>query len=196
MVMDDSADITGLLREWGGGDPEAFAKLIPLIYNDLRVIARKQLRLERSNHTLAPTALVNELYLQLCRQHSGSWKDRGHFFQFAVMMMRRILTDHARRNLREKRGGSRLRVPLTDELAWLGNSPEEILSLDQALETLKESDPRKAHVTELRVLLGCTSEEAADVLGISKATADREWTLARAWLYREMSRTSRAISKP
>jgi|SRR5579884_3108918 len=186
--MGDAAlDVTALLHDWGGGDPKALEQLIPLIYNELRAIARNQLRRERSDHTLAATGLVNELYLQLSRQHSGQWKDRGHFFQFAAMMMRRILTDHARRALREKRGGDFERVPLSDELTWLGSSPEEILSLDLALDKFKKLDARKVRVIELRVLLGCTAEEAADILGISKATADRDWALARAWLYREMA---------
>lgn len=190
-MADTPPDITALLHEWGGGDAQALEKLIPLIYNELRSIARSQLRRERSDHTLAATGLVNELYLQLCRQHGGQWKDREHFFHFAAMMMRRILTDHARRALREKRGGTRERVPLSDELPWLGSSPEEILSLDIALDTLRKADGRKVRILELRVLLGCTAEEAAGVMGISKATADREWALARAWLYREMARATR-----
>ena len=189
--MGDAApDITGLLHEWGGGDSSALEQLMPLIYNELRAIARRQLRRERLDHTLAATGLVNELYLQLCQQHGGQWKDRAHFFHCSAMMMRRILTDHARRALREKRGGARERVPLSDELQWLGSSPEEILSLDLALEKLQKLDARKVRVVELRVLLGCTAEEAAELVGISKATADREWSLARAWLYREIARTA------
>jgi len=187
-MPDAGPDITGLLHDWGGGDSKALEKLVPLVYNELRAIARNQLRRERSDHTLAATGLVNELYLQLSNQHGGKWKDRGHFFNFAAMMMRRILTDHARRALREKRGGTMERVPLSDDLPWLGSSPEEILSLDLALETLRKSDARKVRILELRVLLGCTAEEAAELVGVSKATADREWALARAWLYREMSK--------
>ena len=191
--MGDSVpDITGLLNQWGAGDPQALAEVIPLIYNELRAIARNQLRSERAEHTLQPTALLNELYLRLCRQHGGEWKDRASFFRFSATVMRRILTDYARGALREKRGGRAERVPLSTAMRWLGSSPEEILALDLALDTLLESDQRKAEILELRVLLGCTAEEAAGLLGISKATADREWSIARAWLYREMTRSARA----
>jgi RNA polymerase sigma factor (TIGR02999 family) len=186
-MRDPAFDITGILQQWGTGDPEALEHLIPLVYNELRSIARNQLRRERGAHTLEPTALVNELYLQLCRQHGSHWKDRAHFFCFAAMMMRRILTDYARRTRRVKRGGGMLeRVPLSDDLVWLGTSREEILGLDRALDKLEQSDPRKVRAIELRVLLGCTAEETAEILEISKATADREWTLAKAWLYREL----------
>jgi RNA polymerase sigma factor (TIGR02999 family) len=194
-MKDAGLDITGLLQQWGAGDSEALEQLIPLIYNELRAIARNQLRRERSGHTLQATALVNELYLQLCRQHGGKWKDRSHFFRCAAMMMRRILTDYARRALRDKRGGTLDRVPLSEDVPWLGNSREEILSLDLALNALEKSDPRKVRLLELRVLLGCTSEEAAELLGISKATADRDWTLAQAWLYREMGHSARPGGK-
>lgn len=145
------------------------------------------MRREHAVHTLQPAALVNELYIRLAAQHGSQWKDRRHFFAFAAMMMRRILTDHARQTKSGKRGGGLERVPLSDEVPWLGNSREEILALDRALDALEQSDPRKVRVLEMRVLLGCTAAETAEVLGISKATADREWTLARAWLFRELS---------
>ncbi|HYW42300.1 MAG TPA: ECF-type sigma factor [Bryobacteraceae bacterium] len=180
-------DITQFLRQWSGGDAQALEQLMPMVYTQLRVIAESQIRRERDGHTLQPTALVNELYLRLAGQHSGQWKDRAHFFTFAAMMMRRILTDYARQALRDKRGGVWQRVPLSDDLPWLGSSLEEVLSLDRALAALEESDARKARVLELRVLLGCTSAEAAGILEISKATADREWTLAKAWLFRELA---------
>ena len=185
---DEASDITQLLQQWGAGDPAALREVIPLVYNQLRAIARSQLQRERAAHTLQATALVNELYLRLSSQYRGAWKDRQHFFAVATMMMRRILIDYAKRAHADKRGGSEQRVPLSEEAPWLGNSMEEILALDGALNSLERMDSRKARVFELRVLLGCTAEEAAGILEISKATADREWTLARAWIHREICR--------
>jgi RNA polymerase sigma factor (TIGR02999 family) len=186
-MRDQTPDITDFLRRWGAGETEALAGAVPLIYAQLRALAESQMRRERNDHTLQPTALVNELYLRLASQRGGEWKDREHFFAFAGLLMRRILIDYAKRTRREKRGGRMDRVPLTDDLPWLGNSPEEILALDRALETLELSDPRKARVIELRALLGCTAGEAAGILGISKITADRDWRLAKAWLHRELN---------
>jgi RNA polymerase sigma factor (TIGR02999 family) len=186
-MSEDPQEITAFLQQWGAGDRQALEHVLPLVYHDLRAIAQNQLRRERSEHTLQPTALVNELYLRLAGQRGGQWKDRGHFFAFAAMTMRRILTDYAKQANTQKRGASMLRVPLSDELPWLGNSPEEILALNAALEALEQSDSRKVRVLELRVLLGCTAGECAGLLHISKATADREWTLARAWLFRELT---------
>jgi RNA polymerase sigma factor (TIGR02999 family) len=187
-MLDDSADLTGLLGEWGGGDAAALGRIMPLVYDQLRSIAEGQMRNERAGHTLQATALVNDLYLRLIEQNGGAWNDRQHFFAFAAMMMRRILTDHAKRARRQKRGGAAEHIPLSDELPWLGNSMEEILDLDAALQGLAQADARKARVLELRVLLGSTAQETADIMGISKATADREWTLAKAWLFRELKR--------
>jgi RNA polymerase sigma factor (TIGR02999 family) len=180
--------ITDFLKQWSSGDRRALEQILPLVYDQLRAIAENQMRRERPEHTLQPTALVSELYLKLAAQHGGEWKDRGHFFAVAAMMMRRILRDYAKQVNSEKRGGDCQRVPLSDNLAWLGNSREEILCFDRALNELEVSDARKVRILELRVLLGCTAKEAAESLGISKATADREWTLAKAWLYRELTR--------
>lgn len=187
-MSEDPCDVTGLLKRWGGGDRQALQRMIPLVYAQLRSLAESQLRRERPGQTLQATALVHDLYLRLAEQHGGRWKDRQHFFSFAAMMMRRILIDHARTANREKRGGAQERVPLTDDLPWLSSSPEEILGLDRALDSLEKTDPRKARVLELRVLLGCTAHETAEILAISKATVDRDWTLAKAWLYRELAR--------
>jgi RNA polymerase sigma factor (TIGR02999 family) len=181
-------DITQFLQLWGAGDPRALEQVIPLVYQQLRAIAENQMRRERAGHTLQATALVNELYLRLGGQHGSHWTDRGHFFRFAAMMMRRILIDYAKQAQTGKRGGGLERVPLSDEVPWLGSSGEEVLALDRALGALEESDARKARVVELRVLLGCTATEAAEILEVSKATADREWTLAKAWLFRELKR--------
>jgi RNA polymerase sigma factor (TIGR02999 family) len=186
-MQDDAGDLTGLLREWSGGDAGALERIMPVAYNQLRAIAAWQMQRERTGHTLQATALVHDLYLRLTEQNGGQWKDRSHFFAFAAMMMRRILTDYAKRTGAEKRGGTRERVPLTEEMPWLGNTGEEVLALDRALDALEKSDARKARVVELRALLGCTAQETAELLDISKATADREFTLAKAWLFREVN---------
>ena len=185
-MHDDSSVVTELLQQWGAGDSGALEQIIPMVYSQLRSIAASQLRGERPSHTLQPTALVHDLYLRLADQHGGEWKDRQHFFSLAAMMMRSILIDYAKHTKRQKRGGEFERVPLSDDLPWLGTSRQEILDLDGALDALKQADPRKARVLELRVLLGCTAQQTAEILDISKATADRDWTLAKAWLYREI----------
>jgi RNA polymerase sigma factor (TIGR02999 family) len=185
--MGNPAEITRLLQEWSAGSREALTEVFPLLYSELRAMAEGQMRRERGGHTLQATALVNELYLKLDRQAGGEWKDRQHFFACATVLMRRILIDHARRVQSEKKGGELERVPLSDDLPWLGTTSDEILDFDRALTQLEESDARKAHVIELRVLLGCTAAETAEILKISKATADREWTLGRAWLFRELN---------
>lgn len=185
-MEDPPAEITRLLQQWSAGNPEALSQVFPLLYMQLRAIAEAQMRRERAGHTLQATALVNELYLRLGRQTGGEWKDRQHFFACAALLMRRILIDYARRVQSEKKGGELERVPLCDDLPWLGATRVEILDFDRALGQLESSDARKARVIELRVLLGCTAAETAEILEISKATADREWTLGRAWLFREL----------
>ena len=185
-MPDEAPDITEMLGQWNAGNPAALGDVISSLYNQLRALAERQMRRERPEHTLQATALVNELYLQLSRQPGARWKDRQHFFACAAMMMRRILIDHAKSSMSAKRGGSVERLPLSDAVPWLTNSNEEILSLAEALDALERFDARKARLVELRVLLGCTAAEAASILGVSKATADREWTLAKAWLFRRI----------
>jgi RNA polymerase sigma factor (TIGR02999 family) len=187
-MQDEAADLTGLLQDWSGGDSEALARIMPLVYDQLRTIARQQMRGERTGHTLQATALVNDLYLRLTAQKGAVYQDRQHFFAVACLMMRRILTDYAKQHRAQKRGGAAERIPLSEDLPWLGNSREEILDLNNALSALEKEDARKARVLELRILLGCSAEETAEILNISKATADRDWTLAKAWLYRELKR--------
>lgn len=186
--------VTALLHRWADGDAAALEQLIPLAYDDLRAVARGQLHGERSLRTLQPTALVHEFYLRLFQQRTTDWNDREHFLAFAGMMMRRILTDYARKHRTAKRGGGAERLPISEDVPWLGSSAEEIVALDEALTALERIDARKARIFELRALLGCQSGETAGLLGISKATADREWTLARAWLHREISRKAPAQS--
>ncbi len=178
-------DITVLLREWSAGRDEAFRDLLPLAYARLRSLAGSRMRRERPDHTLQPTALVGELYLRLAGGNPIDCQDREHFFRFCARAMRWILTDHAKARLREKRRPD-LCLPLTEDIPWLGGRDTDIADLDLALAKLEALDARKAKVIELRVYLGCTAEETAAILAISKPTVDRDLTLARAWLCREL----------
>jgi len=181
-----SHDITQLLHGWSLGNREAFEKLMPLAYPQLKRVAGSFLRRERPGHTLQATALVHELYLVLLRQRQVELKDRHHFFTFAARLMRFILRDWARDHRAEKRGGGAIHVPLSEDLPWLNANGEGILDLETALGELEQLDARKAQLVELRHYLGCTAEEAADVLGISKATVDRELRMVKAWLYQRL----------
>lgn len=184
--MAESGDITRILRQWKDGQPGAFQELVPLVYADLKRIAFGYIRRERPDHTLQATGLVHELYVRLCHQREPNWEDRAHFYTFAAKIMRMILADHARRNSREKRGGNADHVPLTDQLPWVNLNGPEYLDLDFALDELEKIDPRKAQMVELCHLLGCTTEESADILHISVATAERDLKFARGWLYRRL----------
>jgi len=184
--MAERGDITQLLHEWKDGRPEALQQLIPLVYPDLKRIASGYLRREQPGHTLQATGLVHELYLKLCNQREANWEDRSHFYTFAAKVMRMLLTDHARHNLREKRGGQQERVPLSDQLPWVNLNGPEYIDLDAALDELEKIDPRKAQVIELCHLLGCTTNETAEILHISVATAERDLKFARGWLYRRL----------
>lgn len=184
--MPEPGDITRLLRQWKDGQPEAFEKLLPLVYSDLRRIASGYLRRERVGHTLQATGLVHELYLRLCNQREANWEDRAHFFTFTAKIMRMILADHARRNQREKRGGGSEPLPLSDQLPWVDLNGPEYLDLDLALDELERIDGRKAQMMELCYLIGCTTQESAEILQISVATAERDLKFARGWLYRRL----------
>jgi len=177
-------DITQLLRQWSDGRDEAFRELLSLAYNRLRLMASARMRCERPDHTLQPTALVGELYLRLAGAKLAGWKDREHFYSFCAKAMRWILTDHAKARSREKRRIELL--PVTDDIRWLGEREEDTFDLDRALSRLEDIDPRKAKILELRVYLGCTAGETADILNISKGTVDRDMRLACAWLCREL----------
>jgi RNA polymerase sigma factor (TIGR02999 family) len=178
-----NGEVTLLLRRWKDGEPGAFDALLPLVYNQLRAIADGYLRRERPDHTLQATALVNELYLKLVKQRQADWNDREHFLTFAARLMRMMLIDHARGIHRERRGANAVRVPLHEEMAWLDARGEEMLTLDAALSELEGHDAGKVRAIELRYFLGCTAEETAELLGISKATVDRELRFARNWLH-------------
>jgi RNA polymerase sigma factor (TIGR02999 family) len=182
---EEQGDITVLLHQWGAGCDDALRELLPLAYARLRALAGSCMRRQPPDHTLQPTALVGELYLRLAHGKQAAWENREHFYRFCARAMRWILTDHARAQHREKRL-SDLQIPLTDDIPWLGGRESDITDLDLALSKLEALDVRKTKVLELRIYLGCTAEETAEVLAISKATVDRDLTLARAWLCREL----------
>jgi RNA polymerase sigma factor (TIGR02999 family) len=181
------SEITGLLHRWQVGDREALGALASAAYDDLRAIAASYLRRERSGHTLQATGLVNELYLRLAQIRSVQIEDRRHFYAFAAQLMRLILIDHARQARAGKRPGSLARVPLHEEIAWVDAASDEMLDLDVALNELEAVAERKVRVLELRYFLGCTNEEAAQVLGVSRPTIDRDLEFAKAWLYRRLA---------
>ena len=178
--------VTALLADWSRGDTTALEQLLPLVYAELRRIAARQLRRERAEHTLQPTALVHEVYLRLVDQRHADWQNRAHFLGVAARIMRRILVDHARRHAAGKRGGGVRCVSIDDaqEVAAAGEMP--IVALDHALSRLQEMDPDLARIVELRAFGGLTIEEAAHVLGVSPSTAKRGWRTAKAWLKGDM----------
>jgi RNA polymerase sigma factor (TIGR02999 family) len=181
------AEVTGLLLQWSRGDAEALQRLTPLVYDECRRIAERQLHDERPDHTLSPTALVHELYLRLVDQRRTTWKNRAQFFGVAAELMRRILVDYARRRQAQKRGGAGVLVSLDAALdATNGSRSAEVLALNEALGRLGERDPEQQRIVELRFFAGLTVEEIAHVLGRSPRTVKREWRLAKAWLFREL----------
>ena len=179
-------DITQLLHSWKGGDGKSLDDLLSISYSKLHSIATSFLRRERPGHTLQATGLVHELYLVLLTRKSIDLESRDHFYSFAAYMMRLILRDWARNRLAQKRGGDAVRVPLSDDLHWVNADSEELLDLDRALTELDGLDHRKAELIQLKTFLGFSTEEAAASLGISKATADRDLRLAKAWLYERL----------
>jgi RNA polymerase sigma factor (TIGR02999 family) len=180
-------EITILLHRWENGESTAFDQLLPLVYPHLREVAAAYVGRERSPGVLQATALVHELYLRLLNQRKAEWNDRSHFYTFAAKVMRMILTDHARANHAQKRGGTDQRVPLSDEIPWINVGGAEMLELNRALDELEAVDAGKVQIVELRYFLGCTSEETAEVLEVSKATVDRDLKFAKSWLYRRLS---------
>ncbi|HEX9736000.1 MAG TPA: ECF-type sigma factor, partial [Thermoanaerobaculia bacterium] len=176
--------MTRLLHDWSEGDPQALAKLMPLVCEDLRAMARRYMRREEAGHTLQPTALVNEVYLRLHGRRQVSWKNRAHFFGFAAQTMRRVLVDHARSRQTAKRGDGLQAVPL-DETGDLAVPLRlDVVALDDALKSMARMDARQAHIVELRYFVGLNVEETAAVLEISTATVKREWRVAKLWLFR------------
>lgn len=184
------ANVTRLLREWQGGSQEALDRLIPIVYSELRALASRQLASEWRRDRLQTTALVNETYVKLFGQREIDWQGRGHFFSIAAQLMRRILIDHARRELRQKRGGARVHLALEEAAAVAGESrvdPVDILALDRALQKLEGLDSDQGRIVELRFFGGLTVEETAAAIGKSPATVKREWALAKGWLHRELT---------
>jgi RNA polymerase sigma factor (TIGR02999 family) len=182
-----SANITELLLKWNEGDAEALENLMPLVENELRRIAHRFMRRENPQHTLQTTALVNEVYLKLIDQRSANWQNRLHFFALSSKMMRRILLNHARDRLAQKRGGNFEKVSLeTVETLSLSKS-RELIALDEALEALAHFDPLKSRIVELRYFGGLSLEETANILNIATVTVSKHWQFARAWLKKEIS---------
>jgi len=175
-------NITDLLLKWSGGDATALEQLMPLVYNELRRLAVRYLRRERDNHSLQPTALVNEAYLRLVDQQKVEWQSRAQFYGLAARVMRNILVDHARSRQAAKRGGEQFRVSFEGDQQVSVNPEIKFLAVHEALERLTTFDAQKAQIVELRFFGGLSIEETAEVLGIGHATVERDWKLARAWL--------------
>jgi RNA polymerase sigma factor (TIGR02999 family) len=186
-VPSEEHDVTALLLAWRDGDESALARLTPLVLDELRSLARQYMRRERADHTLQPTALVNEAYVRLVGARLVPWQDRHHFFGVTARLMRQVLVDFARARGAGKRGASDRRIELDSAVAIVSERREDLLSLDAALTALAEVDPRKAAVVELRFFGGLSIEEAADHLRVSTETVKRDWRLAKAWLRRRMS---------
>jgi RNA polymerase sigma-70 factor (ECF subfamily) len=180
-----SPDVTSLLRRLAEGHQDAASELIPVIYRELHCLAARHLRHERPDHALQPTALVNEAYIKLVAQRNG-WQSRAHFFAVASNLMRRILVDYARRNLRAKRGGGNAKLSLDNVLLVAPDRPDKMLALDGSLTQLEKMDARQARIIELRYFGGLTVDEVAKILALSPTTVRREWTSAKAWLYGEL----------
>jgi RNA polymerase sigma factor (TIGR02999 family) len=183
--------VTELLQGWRAGDRKALDALLPLVYDELRRLAHYQLRNERPEHTLRSTALVHEAYFRLVGQDFPQWEGRSHFFAVAAQLMRQILVDYARRHRASKRGSGACKLTLDDAVALPQRKELDIVALDDALNTLAEIDPRQSRVVELRFFAGLSLEETSEVMGIATATVQRDWTAARAWLHREISRRPR-----
>lgn len=180
-------EVTQLLADWGRGDKSAFDKLFPLVHQELRRIAQRQMNHERPGHTLQATALVNEAYLKLAGNEGFEWRDRAHFYAVCAQVMRHVLIDHARAHARDKRGGGAVQVSLNDAIALGEQRAEELVALDEALRSLEHLDPQKGRIVEMRYFGGLSIEETAEVLDISPRTVRREWRRAKAWLYRMIS---------
>jgi len=183
-------DVTALLIEWRGGDVGAMQRLLPLVHDELRRLAKRHMAGERPGHVLQATALVHEVYLRLVDIHRVQWQDRAHFFAMAARLMRRVLVDFARARNNQKRGGLLNRVTLDENLPAASDAPEDLIAIDNALRSLAAQYERKAQVVELRFFGGLSVEETSEVLRISPETAMRDWKFAKTWLVRELSRTN------
>jgi RNA polymerase sigma-70 factor, ECF subfamily len=182
-VDPSSSDVTSLLKRLANGNQDAARELIPIVYRELHRLAVSHLRRERRDHTLQATALVHEAYIKLVAQRNADWQNRAHFFAVASNLMRRILVDYARGQLRAKRGGRQTKLSLDEVVLLSHESPDKMLALDECLTRLEKLDARQSRIVELRYFGGLTVDEAAEVLGVSPTTLRREWTSAKAYLY-------------
>ncbi|MFN8002295.1 MAG: sigma-70 family RNA polymerase sigma factor [Acidobacteriota bacterium] len=187
MAVAPPIEVTEMLRAWRQGDQEAFARLTSLVETELHHLAQRYMRNEPAGHTLQPTALINEAWMRLIDWKNVEWQNRAHFFGVMAQVMRRVLVDHARHRRAQKHGGDVLRVSLSGAEEAAHEPGADVLALNDALNTLALFDPRKSQIVELRFFGGLTEEEAADALQISLRTLQREWSLARAWLYNELN---------
>ena len=192
MQLGPSEQVTSLLLRWRGGDKAALDALMPLVYDELRRLARHYLQRERADHTLQSTALVHEAYARLIGQNSPDWQNRAHFFGVAAQLMRQILVDYARSHRAAKRGGSVCKLPLDDADSHASKADIDVIALDDALQSLAKLDPQQSRVVELRFFAGLSIEDTSEVLGLSPSTVKRDWNTARVWLYRELDRTATA----
>jgi RNA polymerase sigma factor (TIGR02999 family) len=187
MAVELQHEVTQILREWSGGDQRAPERLMPFVYDELRRLARAFLARERGGHTLQPTALVHEAYVRLVDQTRVDWQNRAHFYAIASRMMRRVLIDHARAHVTDKRGGAAVHLSLEDVQVSVEERAASLVALDEALARLALVDERKSRVVEMRFFGGMSDEEIAEVLGVTTRTVLRDWKKARLWLYRELS---------
>jgi RNA polymerase sigma factor (TIGR02999 family) len=188
MTQPSTHEVTGLLIEWSNGDKAALDKLAPLVYQELRRLAHHYMSHERPGHTLQTTALVNEAYLRLVNRKGVQWQNRAHFFGIAATLMRSILVDHARSHAYAKRGGGARKIEFDEAMIVSQERAAEVVALDDVLKQLADFDPQQSRIVELRFFGGLTIEETSEVLDLSPATIKREWSTARAWLYRELSK--------
>ncbi|MGH9760817.1 MAG: sigma-70 family RNA polymerase sigma factor [Blastocatellia bacterium] len=185
-----AGEVTDLLLRWSDGDEQALDSLVPVIYQELRRLAHRHMRKERAGHTLQTTALAHEAYMKLVDQNRVKWQNRAHFLAVCSKLMRRILIDYARTRGAARRQGEQRKVSLDEAAELPAAGSESLLAIDEALKRLEDIDARKSRVVELRFFGGLTIEETAEVMGASHATVERDWTTARAWLYREINRSS------
>lgn len=188
MAESQSDQVTRLLAQWQDGNQAALDALMPLVYDELHRRASGYMRSENAGHTLQPTALIHEAYLRLVGQQQATWKDRAHFFAVTSQIIRHILVDHARARGRLKRGGPAFRVTMVEDMAVSEPDGIDLVGLDTALDRLAALDPRQARIVELRFFGGLSIEETSEAMKVSPATVKREWTMARAWLYRELTK--------